>query len=604
MEHGVDAVSGQVRPRVFISYAHDDDAHKLQVETFYELLRRKGGLDAKLDMYAGVEPQDWPRWMMRQYATADYVLVVASPKYKLRGDHEEEDGAGLGVSFESNLLLTELYRDYKVWFRRVLLVSLPGRSAEELPAFLGAVRITQIPVPTLDEAGIEQLVRHMTDQPERVEPQLGPIPVYRPRPSLVPETVPCAAADGGAPGAVASSTAPPGTASPDEGTGGLDEAAWQTLAAVLRGVAPPRWAEQAYQWSFGAAGSPGGAAAPPAPVGDLDLYDWARDLGERRHVPATVPKAVAFAHALAAGYAAGESPADRLLARELGSWADRFQGDPGLSQLPPLPRIGRAEATLTVRLVEHPQRPQTFTAEVWRRTTDGRRPERLRPRPSAAPDTVDLEGVRLLLESCLRSDVLGARVRLHRIEFAVSDALLEEAFDQWEVCIRRQPRVLGKVYEVVVRCLDQRGDADLTERWSDRWQWLTRQPPGDRRAATWVGEEHADCLDDLVGDWCETDHPVCVAVTMSRAEDGVAAALDAGMPVVVWQRASHRDRSGVESLPDLLSIDDVSDLPLDVTKLRRNRDLSGPARASVVLLWDDPDHPVGADPLSDANLIA
>jgi hypothetical protein len=27
------------------------------------------------------------------------------------------------------------------------------------------------------------------------------------------------------------------------------------------------------------------------------------------------------------------------------------------------------------------------------------------------------------------------------------------------------------------------------------------------------------------------------------------------------------------------------------------------ARASVVLLWDDPDHSPAADPLSDANLV-
>jgi hypothetical protein len=602
MVHGADAVAGQGRPRVFISYAHDDEAHITQVEKLYELLRTEGGLDAKLDLYAGVQPQDWPRWMQQQYAHADYVLVVASPAYKLRGDHEERDGAGLGVAWETGLLTTELYENYRAWFHRVLLVLLPGRSEKELPAFLGAVRISRFPVPTLDAVGIERLVRYMTGQPERVEPPMGPIPVYGTRPS--PLSGPSPSGHGGGEAAPGAASPGEGCAGTDEGSGGLDESAWQQLAAILGGVTPPRWAEQAYQVSFGAAGSPGRAAAPSVPVGDLDLYDWAQDLGERRHIPGTVPKAVVFAHALAVGYAAGESPAERLLARALDSWVDRFLGDPGPSRLPPVPRIGRAEATLTVRLVEHPQRPDAFYAEVWRRTTDGRRPERLRPQTSEAPDTVDLEGARLLLEGCLRPDALGAGVRLQRIEFAVSDGLLEEAFDQWEVRIRRDLRILGKVYEVVVRCLDQRWGADLTERWSSRWRWLTRRGGSGERAAAWVGEEHTDCLDDLVGEWCETDHPVCVAVTMSQAQDGVAAALDAGMPVVVWQRESHRDRSDVPSLSELLPIGDVSGLPLDVTKLRRNRNVCGPAQASVVLLWDDPDHPVGADPLSDANLIA
>ncbi|ELS57752.1 hypothetical protein STVIR_1176 [Streptomyces viridochromogenes Tue57] len=36
---------------MFISYAHDDDAHIEQVETLYELLRKKGGL-----VRPGVQP--------------------------------------------------------------------------------------------------------------------------------------------------------------------------------------------------------------------------------------------------------------------------------------------------------------------------------------------------------------------------------------------------------------------------------------------------------------------------------------------------------------------------------------------------------------------
>ncbi|MER5939854.1 tetratricopeptide repeat protein [Streptomyces sp. NPDC001928] len=89
------------------------------------------------------------------------------------------------VAFEAGLLGTELYGNYKAWFRKVLLIVLPGRSERELPEFLGAVRISRFAVPSLDAAGIEQLVRYMTDQPESVEPELGQFPVYPTGPSLV-----------------------------------------------------------------------------------------------------------------------------------------------------------------------------------------------------------------------------------------------------------------------------------------------------------------------------------------------------------------------------------------------------------------------------------
>ncbi|MFF4149057.1 SEFIR domain-containing protein [Streptomyces sp. NPDC001651] len=591
-----DTASERARPRIFISYAHDDPAHIRQVETLYELLRVKGGLDARLDSYAGVQSQDWPWWMHQQYTDADFVLVIASPEYKVRGERPEPlDGVGLGVFWETRRMMTEMYDDYQRWLRRILLVVLPGRSEKEFPAFMGAERISRFQVPTLDETGIESLVRRITGQPERVEPPMGPIPVYPPQSSLLSAPSP------GPAGAPEVRDVAEGA---DEGAHGLDAQAWRLLADILQGVAPPRWAEQAYQWSFGETGSLGWTAAPPVPVGDVDLYAWARDLGERRHPPGTVPKAIIFVQALAAGFAAGENPAERRRARELNAWVTRFLSDGELPALPAVPRIERTEATLTVRLAEHPQRQGSFHAEIWRRTTDGRRPERLRPEPSSAPIVVDVEGARRLLEDCLRPGTLGPGVRLQRVEFAVSDGLLEEGFDQWEVRLRRDSRALGKVYEVVVRCLDRRWGADLAERWSSRWRWLTRQRDRNGLATVWVGDEHAGQLDDLVGEWYETDHPVCVAVSMAQARPGVDAALDAGMPVVVWQRACDREDPTVPLLSKLVDVSDVSRLPLDVKALRRDRDVPDRARASVVLLWDDPDHPVGVEPLSDANLIA
>jgi hypothetical protein len=94
---------------------------------------------------------------------------------------------------------------------------------------------------------------------------------------------------------------------------------------------------------------------------------------------------------------------------------------------------------------------------------------------------------------------------------------------------------------------------------------------------------------------------------MSPAQEGVYAALDVGMPIVVWQRDGHRGDPTVPPLNTLLALDkvaDVADLPETVAQLRRSTHLPEAARSSVVLLWDDPYHSPAADPLSDANLIA
>lgn len=601
MVHGASAVGGDddPRPRVFISYAHDDEAHIEKVETLYQLLRAEGGVDAQLDLYAAHEPQDWSWWMEQQCETADYILVIASPAYKRRGDRTERAGVGLGVGWESRLLRAEVYRDGMAWFKKILLVILPGRSGDELPKFFGGPEITRYVVPTLNAKGIQELVACMTRQRLRIAPTLAPVPRYAPRPSLLPRT---------GQGRDAADDKIEGEESRQSG---LDAAAWERLAGILRGVPPESWSEQAYHWSFGATGPAGQAAAPfGVPAGDL--YSWAEDLGRRRHIPGTAPKAVAFAYALAKGYSAGESPAERIRAQELEAWADRCLSDFGL---PPLsaPGIERPEATLTVRLVERAQEQESFYAEVWLRTRDGRRPRRLSPSPDSAPVPVSLEEARLLLEHCVgqlagapgeHGPCAGARLKVHRVEFAVPDSLLDEPFDQWKIRIRQAERTLGKVYQVVVRCLDQRYGADPLWHWSNRWKWLARQSGEDERAVFWVRDEDAERLDDLVGAWYEEAHPVCVAVSMPQARPGVSAALDAGMPVVVWQRDTHTADQGLPSLSALLSISDVGQLPLLVKKLRIDTKVPAAARASVVLLWDDPDHPVAPDPLNDANLIA
>src|SRR5690349_20858531 len=85
--------------RVMISYAHDSPAHTAKVRQFWALLRRLG-IDARLDLPAGDEPQDRPLWMLREIKLASYVLIVASPEYRRRADGEAAPDEGRGVQYE------------------------------------------------------------------------------------------------------------------------------------------------------------------------------------------------------------------------------------------------------------------------------------------------------------------------------------------------------------------------------------------------------------------------------------------------------------------------------------------------------------------------
>ncbi|MEV5728353.1 MULTISPECIES: toll/interleukin-1 receptor domain-containing protein [Streptomyces] len=164
-------------PRVFISYAHEDDggAHAERVRALWVLLRRHG-VEARLDRSAAERPQDWAAWMQREIEAADYVLTIASPAYRRRAEGSEEPGRGEGVAWEARLLKDIVYRDPHTWYERILRVVLPGGSREDLPAFLGGHHVTHYTVDPIDLAGAEPLLRCLTGQPYETEPPLGARP--------------------------------------------------------------------------------------------------------------------------------------------------------------------------------------------------------------------------------------------------------------------------------------------------------------------------------------------------------------------------------------------------------------------------------------------
>ena len=86
-------------PRVFISYSHDSPVHSRRIHALAERLRADG-IEAWIDQYVQDPNEGWIRWMRSQVKQADRVLLVFTKTYQRRFEGGEEEGTGLGATFE------------------------------------------------------------------------------------------------------------------------------------------------------------------------------------------------------------------------------------------------------------------------------------------------------------------------------------------------------------------------------------------------------------------------------------------------------------------------------------------------------------------------
>lgn len=94
--------------KVFISYAHESEELSDSVLNLSNYLRSQG-VDSEIDQYEEAPPEGWPKWMARQIQDAHYVLVVCSELFYKRANDHSGDEDGLGVKWETSLILQQLY---------------------------------------------------------------------------------------------------------------------------------------------------------------------------------------------------------------------------------------------------------------------------------------------------------------------------------------------------------------------------------------------------------------------------------------------------------------------------------------------------------------
>ncbi len=160
-------------PRVFVTYAHDTPEHKELVHRFASFLRVGIGLDVHLDAWYDNRRRDWSLWATENLEKADFILVVASPDYKRRADGTAMPHEGRGSQFETAIIRDNLTRDLRRETERVLPVVLPGRSIDEIPAFLNAYSTTRYSIGEFTEAGVADLIAAITGQGQYPMPRRG-----------------------------------------------------------------------------------------------------------------------------------------------------------------------------------------------------------------------------------------------------------------------------------------------------------------------------------------------------------------------------------------------------------------------------------------------
>lgn len=180
-------------PTALVSWAHRDqdwsdrqaDEWIASVVKFATLLRRNG-VDADLDLWNEIDPSvDWTRWGQLKVQECELVIVVASTAWRQRWEGTNSPKTGAGAVSEADALKGIFNHDQRDFQSRTILALLPGVGPEAIPPDLHRMR--RFSVKSLDDLGMESLLRSVHKQPLHKKPELGKAPVLPSISYLTPE---------------------------------------------------------------------------------------------------------------------------------------------------------------------------------------------------------------------------------------------------------------------------------------------------------------------------------------------------------------------------------------------------------------------------------
>jgi hypothetical protein len=145
------------RTVVVISYAHGQAHHDRAVAALAELLVSYG-IEVVLDQWMGEQQRQLDTWFLRAVRRCDYVLAIASERYKRAAEGDAPPDDLRGAQSEALLLRNLLQGDRATWEPRILPVVLPEEEIAEIPAFLHPWISTHYRLSRIDADGAMDLL--------------------------------------------------------------------------------------------------------------------------------------------------------------------------------------------------------------------------------------------------------------------------------------------------------------------------------------------------------------------------------------------------------------------------------------------------------------
>lgn len=142
-------------PLVYVSFARESAAHVAAVIEFASLLRNEG-IDARIAEWHRDQRHDEVAWLTEMLATADFIVVIASPEHRRMLDQVITKPGDL-AHYEAAQIRNVLARDPEAELRRILPVVLPGNSVEDIPDILRGYSTSHYVIDEISADGIAPL---------------------------------------------------------------------------------------------------------------------------------------------------------------------------------------------------------------------------------------------------------------------------------------------------------------------------------------------------------------------------------------------------------------------------------------------------------------
>jgi hypothetical protein len=156
-------------PTIFVSYAWEDDV-RIWVQEFATRLRREGGVDVRIDQWGVVPGDSLPEFMEKSVRDSDFILIVCTPKYKVKSDARQG-----GVGYEGHIITGELFTSAN--HRKFIPVLRKGEWTAAAPSFLQGKLYLDLRGNPHDQTEYERLLKVLHGQ-WAVLPTIGPSPVF------------------------------------------------------------------------------------------------------------------------------------------------------------------------------------------------------------------------------------------------------------------------------------------------------------------------------------------------------------------------------------------------------------------------------------------